>query len=235
MNGLTLELFIGSAVDNNNMLSTENGFNIFINDERIDSVTYEGISLPTGFTTNIEMKKHSIEKVPKPYSECTGDLTTIDAYKSECYKRTFSRDKPYHYNDCSKTCFNKYSAEVCGCQRPYYRKYYDNVRNCDGVVNYIEDYQCVPNALLTFVQTPSILNACDCPIECESSFYQHSISLADFPTYKYANYLMNNSQLIKAKFPNQTLNRSVFQDLRQSVAKVNIFFDDFVEIIIPNR
>ena len=109
MNGLTLEFFIGSADDNNNILSTENGLNLFINDETIDSITSEGIQIPTGFTTNIDIRKITIKKQQKPYSECTSDLTTVNAYPSECYKRTFLPNKIYHYNDCTKTCLQKVS------------------------------------------------------------------------------------------------------------------------------
>ena len=87
-------------------------------------------------------------------------------------------------------------------------KYYDNIRDCDGVENNIRDATCVPNAMLNFTSSPSFLLECNCPIECDSTYYEALISLSDYPTYKYANYLMNNS-LIMRNFPNVTLNKLV--------------------------
>jgi hypothetical protein len=53
------------------------------------------------------------------------------------------------------------------------------------------DGNCVYESKVLFSKEPSILNECDCPLECEFTGYSNTISTAEFPTKNYAEYLMN--------------------------------------------
>ena len=99
-NSLQLEFFIGKASDNENFMSKENGFIIFINNQSTDSNSHEGIQISPGFTTRIALEKYSLTKVPYPYSECRADLTSENSFHSDTYKKTISYKNSYRYTDC---------------------------------------------------------------------------------------------------------------------------------------
>ena len=90
-NGLNLELFTGSASENDYPFSVENGLIIFITNESLNSgvESIDGIKISSGLSTSINLNKYSIIKKAKPYSECTDNLITKEAYNSECYRKMF--------------------------------------------------------------------------------------------------------------------------------------------------
>jgi hypothetical protein len=74
------------------------------------------------------------------------------------------------------------------------------------------------------------VNLCDCPIECDQTGYNYKISVSEYPTKRYADYLIAKNSLIKAKMPNAT-----HQELKQSIAKVTIFYDELIHTIISEE
>ena len=63
------DLFMGAAYNNENFISIENGFSIFISDGIKDSTTTRGIRISTGSSTFIILEKYS-KMQTKPYSDC---------------------------------------------------------------------------------------------------------------------------------------------------------------------
>ena len=129
-NGLDLELYIGSAIQNDNLYSIDNGFIIFITSESIDSnYVNDAISIPTGYSIKIPIEQYSINKMPKPYSNCLTNLNSIDSYDSECFRKTINANNnasTYHYKQCSSLCLQKYLGIVCKCQTAFaLTKYFD--------------------------------------------------------------------------------------------------------------
>ena len=78
----------------------------------------------------------------------------------------------------------------------------------------------------SFFFSSDYLQKCNCPIECERTYFKWTSSIAEFPTLKYYHYL-KNSTLIQTKYPNIT-----YQELKKSVARVEIFYDELKETII---
>ena len=233
-NSLELELFIGKASENNNLFSQENGYIIFINNETLDSTAFEGIQISPGFSTRITLDKFSLTKVANPYSECTDDLTSINSYKSDTYKKTFSSNKTYHYSDCVVTCYLKYIAKNCGCLSGYYNIKYDNkIESCLSN-NILVNLDCEFVNSNKFFKDSDQIEDCDCPIECQKSGYNYVTSFAEYPTREYAKYLKQND-LIKSKLLLNKSDSIGYQDLRESIAKVVIFYDELKETRITQN
>ena len=241
---LELELLIGKSSINNNMFSIENGFMIFISDEPVDSTSHQGIKISPGFSYSIIIDKYNIQNEPKPYTNCIGDLTSIDSYQSESYKKTyrFGSNKTYHYTDCLQICFQKLLAEKCKCQTRFYSMVFDeNMIKCESMNSTLDYSTCVSNRSLEFAQDSSIIDLCDCPLECKSSGYGYTISFAEFPTHKYYTYASQSnilSPLISPLIPMAYYYGSdeiLFNEISRSVARVVIFYDELKETRIEQN
>ena len=238
MNSFELELFIGSAGLNDNLFSKENGFLIFVNNATFDSIDSEGIQISPGHSTRIMINKFRIKKQPKPYSQCTENLKNADSYGSIYYKKAMNiNERNYHYQDCIYICFQKYLGDLCGCQSSYFNEvFYSEMRLCSislsNMTNNVDDYKCYQKAWSKFSDGSSrqMIN-CDCPLGCEETGYTYSVSSAEFPTKNYAQYLLNHN-IIKKRFLNVNKSLIVFDDLKQSIARVQIFYNELIETLI---
>lgn len=237
--GLELELFIGSAIDNDRIFSVENGIELIINNETINSYLHEGIKLPTGYSTQILLSSNIVRKKPKPYSKCTEDLISIDSYNSESYKKTIGGlNISYYFVSCIYICLQKHIGQKCGCQSSYMNlTFYDSMRLCAVLFNQIKDQtykdmECIMSVAFEFSQSLELKNQCDCPLECEFNFYSYTTSFADYPTYQYSKYLMN-STLIQKRLSYRGL--IDYRILRESIAKVVIFYDNLRQTIITEN
>jgi hypothetical protein len=231
-NSFDLEIFIGRSIQNENILSKKNGFNIFITNSSTSSIYGEGINISPGTSTNIVLNKYSIIKQPFPYSECTQNLISIDSYDSECYRKLITTKLTYSYDDCVRMCFQKLISENCDCQSVTYDYVYNkSLRKC--VIeksNKINDTNCLVDSWNYMTKNSSVLKECDCPFECEFNGYQYSISFSEFPTKYYFNYLKNKSYLIKNNYPNIS-----FDEMKQSIAKIQIFYDDLKHTLVSQE
>ena len=231
-NSLSIELFIGSALTNDNVFSHENGYNIFISNEITDSLYQEGISILPGTINKIRMQKYTLIKIPKPYSECTNDLNSADSYHSESYKKLFELNMTkYHYKNCLLICFQRYLVRECECLYDYFTispNY--SVRKClinlDLTKN---DTKCIDEKWQIFISKDSLLNECDCPIECEYNEYFYSLSSSEYPTRNYYNYLINSS-FFQKNYPNMS-----HIEMKQSISQIKLFYDDLRETVISQE
>lgn len=231
LNSLELELFIGKASENDNYLSKDNGFSISINNATLDSISHEGIQISAGFSTRIIVNKYFLTKVPYPYSECTNDLTSEDSYHSDTYKITFKQTKNFRYTDCISVCYQKFLLDNCTCQSSLFNVMYNQtVMPC-----YEKDpnsFECERTYAKQFYSSKiDYKKLCDCPIECEKSGFTYSTSYAEYPT-KYHSDRLKTIGIIKTKF-NKSENIS-YQDLKESLARVIIFYDELKETVITH-
>ena len=233
-NGLIVELYVGSADQNNNMFSISQGMNIFLNNKsHFNSAYLEGINVSPGTTTKISIEKISLKKEQKPYSECTANLNSADSYPSETYAKSFSPNRTYSYTDCSFVCFQKKINEDCKCKVASLLGYNNDLRDCfSDTIDFssvLNDFTCINNSVSSFFFSSDYVQKCNCPIECEKTYFKWSSSIAEFPTLKYYHYL-KNSTLIRTKYPNIT-----YQELKKSVARVEIFYDELNETQIVQK
>ncbi len=235
---LDLQFFIGSASSNDKPFSYENGFNIFINDKIVNTMTKEGIRISAGSSISLAVDKNMVKRKAKPYSDCTENLIDIDSYNSEFYRKVLIQNKKYDFNDCSYLCFQKYLGQECGCQASIYGKlvFYTDMRICSlpddnmTLIDMQNDNICFSTNVAKFANKPADQRDCDCPFECDVTNYDHKISWAEFPTKQYYLNYLSQSKLIKSK-----LSSINYNDVKQSVARVQIFYDDLKQTLIEEN
>ena len=224
-NQLNFQLWIGSAQNNNNMFSVDNGLIIDISDS--ENSFSNSVLISPGYTTKISLEKLTIIKKPKPYSNCVNNLNSVDSYDSLIYKKLIVDSQKYNYHSCNLMCFQRYLGDICKCQLDYINlTYFNDMRFCYSNRSLNEqDIKCVNETATYFLNDNQMhLKSCDCPIECEYNFYRCENSISEFPSRKYLSYLLK-SNLIKSMF-NNSLNDSLetFKFIRENVANIFIMF-----------
>jgi hypothetical protein len=234
--GLELELFIGSSIDNDRIFSFENGFLIIINNDTINSFLHEGIKIPTGYSTNVIINSNVVRKIPKPYSECTENLVSVESYNSESYKKTINGSNGnYYFASCWYVCLQKHIGLNCGCQSTYMNlTFFPELKFCAISFNQdplytFKEMQCILHTIRLFTQSLEMKKECDCPIECEFNYYSYTTSFADYPTYQYYKYLINNTLVRKRLAYRAPID---YKSLRESVARVVLFYDNLRQTIV---
>ncbi len=89
----------------------------------------------------ISLEKYKIKKQPKPYSKCLNDLTTINAFDSECYRKTILNNIEYKYSLCADMCLQKFLGDNCDFQLTDKKHCYVEKRNFTFQLN-INDTNC---------------------------------------------------------------------------------------------
>jgi hypothetical protein len=121
----------------------------------------------------------------------------------------------YKKNFCALFQLIKYlKVNKCGCQFGGFDFFYNNnVSACS-----IKDL-CPFTNIKIFSASSSAINDCDCPLECETTSYTYSTSCSDYPSnYTFSNNLIGSSTILK--------HIQTYDELKRSVLKVNIFYDE---------
>ena len=222
-NGLQLQLLIEPADKNENLFSFQNGYQIFITDQNHEQLFGNGIQVLPGYSTNIILKKQIETSPPKPHTNCTDNLDSVDSYNSEFYKRTISSRLNYLEYECKSLCLNKFFQEYCQCSDPKFITYYDNVSFCLTT----DKINCQLRAYKIFLQQDEY-SKCDCPKSCKTTSYFYSSSVSEFPTKSYYyNKLMKNPLILKMLNENKSM--ASYDDIRKMVISVNIFYNELTE------
>jgi hypothetical protein len=104
------------------------------------------------------------------------------------------------------------------------------MRKCSIEVNEtlsLMDLICDNELLLNLKHSSAMIQECDCPIECEYSGYNYKLSVSEYPTKRYADYLLAKNENIRSKLANAS-----YEKLRQSISKIRIFYDEMVHTVI---
>ncbi len=245
MNTLVLLVYVGSVYDVykgstvSPLNSARNGLKLYITNESTDSTRASGLNIQTGVSAFISLNKQTTRLSPRPYTKCVSDLTSLDAYDSECFRRTFESFAKsnytrgiisYHFLDCYTMCIQKLIGEMCQCQSRMGPLYYKGMRQCNDFNK--TDLACQLNSY--DILTDDYLDKCDCPLECEQTLYAYSLSYADFLTKTYADYMYSqNISNLRSIYPEWNL--TTYEHLRASVAELRIFYDEMREIIISQN
>ena len=236
---LDVHLWIGSAENNYNMFSKENGLILFISNETVNTAVVSGIPISPGFSTKISLEKITIIKKSRPYSNCVDNLNSIDSYDSLTYKKLISQNQnqSYNYINCYITCLQKLLGDICECQLKFLDSiYYDKMRLCFSIPSLRdEDNICFQTSLKVFSNdSKPYLAKCNCPIECEYNFFRYSNSFAEFPPRNYLPYLLNSTKIKSIIFNQTDLNDSLktFEFIKKSIARVQISYQDMMQTFI---
>ena len=147
-----------------------------------------------------------------------------DSYDSECFRKTLLayKGQSYQQKSCQRMCNQKNYGLNCKCSYPNRPIYFDNenMRICDLSG---PDHECIEKTLRN---SKLYFKDCDCPLECETTSYSYTNSIAQYPSlWHYENNLKNFSVI-------QNLS---FQEVRESVAKVQIGYSQMEQTIITEE
>lgn len=222
--GLSLELFVGSSSSSLFSYYENSGLKIFITNQSVIPTNDEGLQAPTGFSTNIIIKKEILINEPMPYSSCE----RLEEFKnSELIFYIKSLNKTYRQKDCLELCFQKATIEKCGC--------YDVAYPSLGCKKpcYLNETstQCLDDNFSEYYD--QIIKKClvICPLECEMINYKTEISYSDYPSRGHSR------ELLKYYMPGSFQNRKDlnYQEIRENVVHLKIYFDDMKYTLISEK
>jgi hypothetical protein len=195
------------------MTTSSIGGVVFVHESKFEPL--EGVFLEPRKNTLVCVKKTIIKKHPSPYSDCIN----FDAYKSVLYDYiTKSQQKAYRQQDCFDLCQQKHIIDECQC---YYTKYVDldtGVRPCLNITDLI----CVANSYNNFNLDECQANSC--PLECDSTTFDLSLSSLGYPDEKtYELYKVYKLDDYYAKEFNLTLTFDLF---KSNVAYFTVYFSN---------
>ena len=182
---------------------------------------FSGLLAPAGFSTNIYLSRQTQYNPPKPFTNCTDNLDSIDAYDSDLFKKVMQKNSKYSLIDCKGLCINKLTEEACNCTLPVYISYYGNRELCLSP----KSLGCLAVLLQNFLDSNGYDN-CDCPQTCEFTIYNYISSMAEYPTKSYANILMQNPMVQKTFTNKSDIN---YENVRKRVVSVNILYNELIE------
>jgi hypothetical protein len=214
--GLTLELFTGymSSLD----LIKTSGIQMFVhNSSSQPIIDAQGIGLSVGYHTDIVLTKTVYNKQPAPYSDC---LDTQDTFDSDLFRSTVSITGTYEQKFCLQLCFQRYLINSCGCYDVTSISFNNNNSSACNITQILE---CGHLAFVNFYKSPMAVSCFqECPQECTLVEYNLALSQSDFPTPFYADLLMQYDRL----YNNDKKNFTSYQQVKQSVISVDIFFSE---------
>ncbi|RNA44513.1 Acid-sensing ion channel 2 [Brachionus plicatilis] len=219
-NGLMLELFSGYPNEEYDLIRSS-GIQLFIhNSSTIPFVEFDAINLPTGFETDIWISKQHVSKLPSPFSNCIQNIFSLDSFDSYLYEKCVNLLDRYQQKTCLLLCYHEYVKQQCGCYSPdaFNITFNQACENTNSMA-----IGCVFEAYAKFHQTGESSKCSHlCPIECNSDNYNFRTFLADFPTPFYAKVLIEHGKIN----PNLVRNFTTFQNVKDSVLAVNVFYND---------
>ena len=112
--GLQLMMYVG-VPDHPLTFSIKKGAHIAIHNSSMEPSTLEGIELPVGMQTNVAVSREFINKLPKPFNECYNDLTKINSYDSDLYRKIIRSNQTYRQSECLRACLQSWIVQNCGC------------------------------------------------------------------------------------------------------------------------
>jgi hypothetical protein len=194
-NGLVLELYVGSQGDNMDSYTVSSGIHAIVhNNSILPIVKYVGIPLSIGEASTVGISRTFYQRIGPPYTECRKDVETVLTTDSQYFKDTINITK-YSRLLCYEICFQNEIVEAkCGCWDPSVWRNTNNAN--DGTIKICsttEQIECVSGARET-LSNISIATTCDkyCPLECDSIFYETSVSSSNYPTEYYSGILSTN-------------------------------------------
>ena len=225
LGGLMLELFVGDSSDPRS-LSITSGAHIFIHNDSLTPTTFEGFEVSSGTLNNVIVSKTYVSKLQKPYSDCIDGLDNINSFDSELFRVIMSTNNSYRRSDCLNLCYQRKMFKECKCYDGTLMPYSKKVGPCITA----KETMC---GLKVFeeISRMGVDDLCskECPLECNSITYSHSVSSTLFPAKSYAHNMLKDPNII-SKFSNKTVLN--YESLKESTLAINIYFDKFESISI---
>ncbi|RMZ92818.1 acid-sensing ion channel 1 [Brachionus plicatilis] len=217
--GLMIELFVGIP-ENQTTLSISTGAHIFVDDNLFKPFLGQGVDIAPGFISNLVLHRISTQQLPKPYSECNGNLDTINSFDSEYYRKVFRSNLTYRQDDCFLAYIQSEILKKCDCDEMAYNLISESNNPCDT----LEEQICSMDHYQDLTQSnykDKIENLC--PLECQSVSFEIAKSENRYPSVNYAKDLIKTHEKLSSLLRNKT-NISI-EDLRENILAVNVYYE----------
>jgi hypothetical protein len=216
--GLKLELFVGEDNLNETKFTLNSGVRLAIHNQSIHPIiSSEGKDIPTGFQTNIGIKRSFLFKLDEPYSDCIKATRSRTAYNSHYYRAIFDvlNMTTYRQKVCYRICLQEHIRSACGCVDPSLPNIYsEKGRVCSTLIS----MECTENQRVFYFASSKLSQCKQCPLECDSSSFQLSTSGS---RYLISNQMNSPLSSTRTRFISK-LNSS--NSITKSVLAANIFY-----------
>ena len=211
----------------NTLYNTFDSQVIIENNSHLNEFTLDGIRLPGGFETNINVERVLKYNLPKPYSNCDLGIDTPEgSFNSELYNLFSYSDHEYTQQICLEQCFQKELAKKCNCSSPYHLSLF-NLEPYET----IEQIKCHWNVFENiYISGDYIRNTCLplCPLECNKTEFKYLISMNQLNGYRFLGFILRNKNL-SSDFINESMIN--METATKSFVSVNIYYDSLSYIL----
>ena len=227
--GYSLEIELFSGDPNEELYTYKRGFYVIVHNQSYTPIIdNEGVYISVGSETNIAIQRNFYSRQSAPFSDCIDDPTSNASSSSELYKLILNRlgEKMYRQAFCYKMCYQLSVVNNCSC---YDNAYYNtndtnaNIQSChnDSTVS------CM-NMIKSYYLVNGFSSLCDqsCPSECFSVSYTTIVHASTYPTGRYLDLLMQQKTLTEMFSNSSQYSASLSTYIQNSVAKINIFYND---------
>ena len=199
----------------------EKGFIVLVNDHfEKYLINYQGINVPTGKASNIEVSKESFTRLDHPYSICRKNSKPI------------STDSIY-FNLTTKV--GTYSRKLCV---DIYFQVTSIIPNCNCTDASVEIFTnetevCRSRSQITCFrlldeEKNEFVSEADCPKKCDSTIYKANVNLADYPTEFYSK-ILNQQEKVNSRF----VPTYIYTPANISISTANV--PNKISTAIPNQ
>lgn len=221
---LTIELFTGFEKIAPAFLPTK-GIQLMLLNRSADvyfNYYFESNPVKPSTETNFVLKRNFVNKLPYPYSDCTIDLrtNTIDSVDSSLYKGLLNSNITYSQYYCYVKAYRLNTYRKCGCVL--------EIGDVSGVTNLCttnEEQACDAKSFnVDFIRNDFYGEFDkDCPLECNTMYYDVTQNSQNFPTNTYARRLLKTHPFFRQAA--ETVNLTE-QDVMESILRVNIYYSE---------
>ena len=186
----------------------------YLNDETLDN----GIYIAPGKWTNALVNRVFKYILPMPYSNCELDGNSVRSQTTyELVKQIAHSPYEYTQQTCMYLCLQKQLIVKCNCTYPFYFSLVHS-EDCSTSVH----LDCYNQVFLSLFKNNSNQAAClrMCPLECDRTEYEYSVSEIDLFGDLFADYINEHQNLLDDYYA-----ESIDSDTaKQSVAQFSIFY-----------
>jgi hypothetical protein len=215
--GLQLDFYVGFYESLSFFNSILGGRGAII---RIDNNSYTidhalgGITVPSGFVTNVALKREFKESLPKPYGDCETENDSI-------FYKIIRNSTIYDYTQsfCLIQCLQELAILNCNCSIPLFVSIFDKtIRICAS----FEDFGCGLNIYFSIYNSKNyIQESClpKCPLECYTSQITYATSSIEFLGDSYVDVIRKR---FKSHFRETEINS---QTVKENIVRLNVYYD----------
>lgn len=215
MDSLTVELFLGLEYNSLSFNQRSQGAVLMINENKEKALVNGWYEIPSGFETNIKLKKISFEKQSHPYSNCEKEGQEV----SSLYKILAEIKEYYNQQDCFDLCIQQEYIKKCEC-------YHTDIYSLDYKIpcTNVNQSVCIFNRLKELFNGQEFNSIClpKCPSKCGQTVYSPILTFTNYPSRSHFN-LLKNYPNMSDRFMGKEI---TFEMVKENTLAVSVYFDE---------